>query len=163
MPKCKNCGKDFPNKINIEGQIYNLSGRKFCMDCSPLKGNNTRPYIIQLKEGEAFCVRCQKTKKTSEFYKRKDSGKPFSYCMSCQELVKRLKFEEKLETIIQMYGGACHDCGISYPVPVYEFYSEKGTFSIGRAKNMSLQRLRNELEGYVMLCKNCCALRKWEH
>lgn len=162
MNKCGNCGKEFPNKINIKGQIYSLSGRKFCLDCSPLNSRNTKSYIIQLKENEAFCVYCQMVKKISEFYKRKNTGKAFSYCIQCQERVKKLKFEEKLETLVQIYGGVCHDCKISYPVSVYDFYSDKNIFSISKAKNMSLQKLIEKLNGYIMLCKNCCALRKWE-
>jgi len=115
-----------------------------------------------LKQGKALCVRCHKIKKIKEFYKRRVNGKPFSYCIQCQEEVKKLKFEEKMEIIVQMFGGICQDCGIPYPTPVYEFYADGKTFSVGRAKNMSLQRLMKELEGYVMLCKNCSALRKWE-
>ena len=108
---------------------------------------------------EYFCVCCKKYK--SDFYTRKN-GKPLSYCVECQNLNKNLKFEEKLENIVEMYGGACYDCNISYPVPIYNFYSQEKVFSISKAKNMSLQNIKKELKGYIMLCKNCCALRKWE-
>ena len=69
---------------------------------------------------------------------------------------------EKLERIIQERDGACNDCGIPYPLPVYEFYSENGIFRLNKARNMSLQRLREKVKDYVLLCKNCSAIREWE-
>ena len=161
MPICKNCGEKFPNKISVKGKIRNLSGRKFCTSCSSLDGRNTKSYIIKLKENEAFCIRCQEVKDKTCFYIRKSSGKPFSYCIKCQNDVKKLKFEEKMESIIQLHGGICADCGISFPAPVYEFYLNNVVLSTSMIKNMSLKRLIKKLEGCVMLCKNCCAMREW--
>jgi hypothetical protein len=162
MPICKNCNKEFPNKIIVKSEIFNLTGRKFCPDCSPIGSRNTRSYIVKLQENEAFCIRCKQIKNKDEFYARKNNGKPFSYCIDCQELVKKLKLEEKLERIIQIRGGACQDCGQVFPSPVYDFYSEDNTFHISKARNMSLERLLIELEKYIMICKNCIAIRKWE-
>lgn len=161
MPICKNCKEEFPNKININGQDHILTGRKFCIKCSPLGSKNTRSYIVELKENEAFCVRCQQIKNKNEFYIRKDSGKPFSYCVKCQNKVKMLKLEEKLERIVEERGGICQDCSISYPTPVYEFYSKDNTYQLSRAKNMSLEKLKEELKDYIMLCRNCSAIRQW--
>jgi hypothetical protein len=162
MPICQNCNKEFPNKIIVKDEIFNLTGRKFCPECSPIGSRNTRSYIIKLKENEAFCIRCKQIKNKDDFYARKNNGKPFSYCIDCQELVKKLKLEEKLERIIQIRGGACQDCGQVFPSPVYDFYSEDNTFHISKARNMSLERLLIELEKYIMICKNCIAIRKWE-
>jgi hypothetical protein len=159
---CKNCNEDFPSSIKIDNKIVNLSGRKFCLKCSPLGSKNTRSYIIKLNEDEAYCARCQETKSRSRFYIRKNSGKPFSYCIRCQETVKNLKYEEKLERIVQERSGACNDCGIPYPLPVYEFYSENSIFHLNKARNMSLQRLRDEVRNHILLCKNCIAIREWE-
>lgn len=161
MTKCGNCGKEIPNKINIEGKIYSLTGRKFCPECSPIGKNNTRSYIVDLKSNEAFCARCQQIKSKTEFYLRKKSNRPFSYCIECQNDVKRLKFEEKLEHIVEERGGACTDCGIVYPTPLYEFYSDGKIYQLSKAKNMSLERLKVELKDYIMLCRNCSAMRQW--
>ena len=62
MPICKNCNEEFPNKIKVDGKTYNLSGRKFCLKCSELGARNTRQYIVELKEDEAFCIKCLKIK-----------------------------------------------------------------------------------------------------
>lgn len=161
MPVCKNCGEEFPNKININGQDHTLTGRKFCIKCSEIGGKNTRSYIIELEENEAFCVRCQKIKNKDDFYIRKNSGRPFSYCVECQNKVKILKLEEKLERIIEERGGVCQDCNIPYPTPVYEFYSDNGVYQLSKAKNMSLERIKEELKDYTMLCRNCSAIRQW--
>jgi len=162
MLTCKNCNKNFPSSVKIDNKIINLSGRKFCLECSPLGSRNTRSYIIKLNSNEAYCARCQKIKDKEQFYIRKTSGKPFSYCIICQEEVKNLKYEEKLERMIQERGGVCNDCKIPYPLPVYEFYSENDIFRLSKARNMSLHKLREKVKHYVLLCKNCSAIRKWE-
>lgn len=158
---CQNCGETIPHKIEEDGHKQYLTGRKFCTKCSPLGGRNTRSYIVDLKENEAFCVRCQKIKGKEEFYIRKSSGKPFSYCVKCQNEVKLLKLEEKLERVVEERGGVCQDCGLSYPIPVYEFYSDDRIYQLSKAKNMSLERIKEELQGYTMLCRNCSAIRQW--
>lgn len=163
MPTCKNCKKEFPNRIKIGEQTHNLAGRKFCPACSPIGNRNTRTYIVEVKEGKGFCARCQKIKDVEEFYLRKESGKPFSYCRKCQKEVKELKLREKLDRVVEERNGACYDCGITLPSVIYEFYKNGAIYHISKAKNMSLQRLKEELKDYLMLCKNCCALRKWEN
>ena len=162
MPICQNCKKKFLNKIKKKGKIYNLTGRKFCLECSPLGGRNTRSYIIELKENEAFCARCNQIKDKKEFYLRKNS-KPFSYCRKCQDEVKKIKFEEKLETLIEHFGAICQDCQNSYPIPIYEFFKDGKSYSIGKIKNMSLKRAMIELQGSILLCKNCKAIRDWQN
>ena len=162
MPTCGNCGKDFPNKITINGETKRLSGRKFCPSCSPLGGRNRRSYIVNIPAGKAHCARCGEDKHPDEFHKRPGSGKPLSYCRRCQDAVKILKFEEKLEKAIALKGGACVDCGGVFPTPVFRFLSGDKAFQISKAKNMSWERLQKELETYELFCLNCSAIRKWE-
>lgn len=109
----------------------------------------------------AFCARCHKDMEISNFYARKN-GKPLSYCIECQKEVKILKMQENLERIVEERGGACADCGGVFPMPVYEFYKDGHTYQLSKARNMSLSKLKNELEGSIMLCKNCRAIRDWE-
>jgi len=161
MPVCGNCGKKFPNKIEIEGQTRRLSGRRFCLECSPLDGNNRRSYIVSTAPGKAFCARCQQEKDRGEFHSRKGGNRPLSYCKKCQEIVKRLKFEEKIEKAVAMKGGACADCGNTFPTPVFEFLCDGKELPLSMVKNMSWERFRKMLEGCEMLCRNCGALRAW--
>lgn len=162
MPECRNCGKKFPNKIEIDGQIKRLSGRQFCPECSPFGSNNRRSYIVVTEPGKAFCARCQKPKNRDEFHNRKGGLRPLSYCKECQEAVKHLKFEEKIEKAVALKGGICADCGQIFPAPVFEFHSAGRVFPVSAAKNMSWERLRKILEGHEMVCRNCGALREWE-
>ena len=39
---CRKCGVVIPNWITINGVAKNLRNRKFCLECSPYKGHNTR-------------------------------------------------------------------------------------------------------------------------
>ena len=163
MPICQNCDKEFPNRMKIDNKFRNLSSRKFCPACSPIDSNNTRSYIVELKENEAYCPRCNEIKNKNDFYVRKNNKKPFSYCIECQKQVKNIKFQEKLERVVEERSGVCVDCGICYPITVYEFYSEeKGKYQLSKTKNMSLMKVKDELKNYVMLCLNCCAIRRWE-
>lgn len=109
----------------------------------------------------ALCARCQQEKDISQFYARK-SGKPLSYCIECQKEVKTLKMQENLERIVEERGGACADCGGVYPMPVYDFFKDGKTYQLSKVRNMSLSKIKSELESHEMLCKNCCAIRNWE-
>lgn len=162
MPECRNCGKEFPNKIEVDGQIRRLSGRRFCPECSPLGNNNRRSYIVSTPPGKAFCVRCQHEKDRSEFHSRQGGSRPLSYCKDCQETVKKLKFEEKVEKAVAMKGGICADCGNTFPTPVFEFLHEGRRLPLSMVKNMSWERVQSMLGQCEMLCHNCGSLREWE-
>lgn len=159
---CQNCNREFPAKIEIDGKIYNLLSRKFCTDCSPIGARNTRSYIVELKENESFCPRCGEIKDKSEFYARKNNGKPFSYCKKCQEKVKEIKMKEKIELIVEHFGGCCNDCKNFFPSVVFNFYFDGKIYKISGIRNMSFERAITDLRDYIMLCKNCCEIRKWE-
>jgi hypothetical protein len=107
------------------------------------------------------CARCHEDKNKEEFYTRKN-GKPLSYCISCQKAVKELKLQENMERIVEERGGCCADCQGIYPAPVYEFYKSGKIYQLSKAKNMSLKRIKEELCDFIMLCRNCSAIRKWE-
>lgn len=161
MPICQHCNKEFPDKITIDDKTYSLSSRRFCLICSPLNARNTRSYIIDLKPDESYCPRCNSIKPRKDFYIRHDSNKAFSYCKSCQIEVKELKLREKLEYMVELHKGCCADCGNYYPTPVFNFYLDNNVYQLSKAKNMSLCKLKAALTDYIMLCHNCCAIRKW--
>jgi hypothetical protein len=161
MPKCNNCGKTFPKVIKINGRYLGLNSRKFCTECSPIGGKNTRRYIIELKEGEAFCAHCGHTKNKNEFYKRKYTGQPLSYCIDCQNVIKQVKFEEKLNLIVENRGGECSCCKNSYPISVFDFIKNGKVFKLSKIRNMSTAKILKEIKDCEMMCKNCIAILKW--
>jgi len=156
--KCENCGNTFPTKIKADGRQVRLVGRKFCPDCSPVGGKNRRSYVIKLDDGEGHCARCG-IKPLTAFHLRKN-GLPLSYCKSCQDSVKVLKFKEKLEKLIVLKGGCCQDCGGIFPDTVYEFYNNR-PFQTSKIKHMSIQKALTLLKDHTLLCLNCGAIRNW--
>jgi hypothetical protein len=109
----------------------------------------------------AYCIRCKIIKSIDEFYYRKN-GDPLSYCLYCQKEVKLLKMKENLERITEERGGECGDCLNIYPLNVFDFYKDGEIYQLSKIRNMSLAKIRQELENYEMLCKNCCAMRNWQ-
>lgn len=161
MKNCANCHKEFEDKIVVDGETIWLKSRKFCIECSPLRSGNNRTYIINIPEGMAYCIRCKTLKSMSDFYYRKN-GDPLSYCSSCQKEVKLLKMKENLERIVEERGGSCLDCLNIYPSNVFDFYKDGQTYQLSKIRNMSFSKIKEELENYEMLCKNCCAIRDWQ-
>jgi len=162
MPDCKNCGKKFPNKIKVNDTIIRLAGRKFCPDCSPIGGRNRRSYIINPAPGMAHCVRCEAEKNLDEFHIRPNTGRPLSYCKTCQEDVKRIKLLERIEKAVALWGGACADCQGEFPATVFRFWRRCDQIPLSRGKNMSWERFLKMLEGCELLCLNCGAMREWQ-
>jgi len=161
MPKCRNCGNLFPNQVKENGRIWNLTGRKFCPECSPLGENNRRSYVVRTEPGKAFCARCQRIKDRGEFHNRKGGQKPLSYCQSCSEEVKKLKLLEKIDKGVASKGGVCADCGSLFPACVFEFVRDGKPVTLSGVKNMSWERFEVVLRDCEMLCQNCVAMRKW--
>ena len=52
--RCRNCDKEFPTYMNIDGRVQNLSTRKFCIECSPFNAHNTKAIL----EKKAVCKNC---------------------------------------------------------------------------------------------------------
>jgi|3_EtaG_2_1085321.scaffolds.fasta_scaffold02968_2 hypothetical protein len=157
--KCLNCKSVIPSQIKIKNKIVRLTSRKFCLECSPLGSRNTRQYIIDTKDNESYCPRCQKIKEIGEFYNI--NNRVASYCKLCQQDVKKIKAEEKLHSLIEMKGSICVDCEIVFPTPVYVFYNGKKKFPVSKIQHLSMKKLIEKLENYFLICRNCKAVREW--
>lgn len=156
---CHNCKEIIPSKIKIKNKIIRLTSRKFCLKCSPLGSRNTRQYIIEINDNESYCPRCQEIKKIDEFYNI--NNRIASYCKMCQQVVKKIKAEEKLHNLIELKGGSCVDCGFVYPIPVYIFYDGKQKFPLSKIQHLSINKLTEQLKNYFLVCRNCKAIREW--
>jgi hypothetical protein len=117
-------------------------------------------HIMNDSENTIICARCGLEKERHNFYSR-SNGKPLSYCSLCQKEVKELKLLENLERIVEERGGSCADCNGIFPTPLYEFYKDGQVFQISKAKNMSFQKIKADLNDYIMICRNCSGLRRW--
>ena len=76
------------------------------------------------------------------------------------------KSKEQLDEAVEYLGGACHDCGGKFPLPVYDFHhldpteKEHNLGNILRRKNFS--EIEKELSKCVLLCANCHRIRHFE-
>ncbi len=134
MRPCNNCGCHVPNKMIVDGKPRNLQNRKFCLECSPFGGRNTRRDISTPK--------VLKTRKTT--------------ALAVTRYRQRLK-----QKLIDHKGGRCQRCGYDKPVArVYEFHHRDPAmkeFGISGYLSRSWQTLVTEVEKCDILCRNCHA------
>ena len=74
MRNCPNCNNTVPNRIIIEGKTYNLQKRKYCFECSPFKGHNTKQIHIHKEPSPNSTLQkatCQPKNKQIKMYKTK--------------------------------------------------------------------------------------------
>ncbi len=125
------------------------------------------------------CVVCKQSKEESEYYRysSKNQHSLMLRCKEChkerQQLFRRVnkdhynkqgtdrRTEQKLRAI-NLLGGKCYDCGISYPPCVYDFHHtnplEKDGF-VGSFLHRSWDKVIDEINKCVLLCSNCHRLR----
>ena len=151
MPNiCKECNNDFPNWMEIDGKERNLSSRKFCLDCSPFKGHNTKVDVNAVSKRNAkhnfVCKVCKKD--------RFEKGTNLE-CKSCRGKKRRKKAKKKA---VEYLGGKCQVCNYSECLEALDFHhidiNEK-SFTLSRHWSWSIKRLKEELEKCVLLCCRC--------
>lgn len=146
MPICRNCSKKFPNRATINGVRRNLHSRKFCLECSPYGGRNTKVTLIPKSDlGLRLCKICGNNFKSNRRW----------VCGSCRVKVLRLKNKIKA---IEYLGGCCQKCGWTGHVSGFVFHHTNGEnkeFQIGAYLDKSWERIQNELLKCVLWCANC--------
>lgn len=77
----------------------------------------------------------------------------------CKKHYKSEQRKQRWEYIIQIKGGGCQRCGVSYHYSVYDLHHrepDKKEFSIGSdICNISMEALLEEVEKCDLLCSNC--------
>lgn len=163
MPECRKCLKSFPNRVEIEGKTRVVSGRKFCLDCSPFMAHNTKSNLNYSRPHSLhplyqWCPRCEKPLELEKFYKRSD-GRPTPYCKKCtsewsQERCRSIKAE-----YVAYKGGSCGKCGYSKSLAALDFHHtdpSKKDPDIFRKKSKSVsQDIKRELDKCILVCSNC--------
>jgi len=43
-PVCRECKKEFPNKVKKDGKVWVINHRKHCPECLPLGSKTRKPY-----------------------------------------------------------------------------------------------------------------------
>jgi len=112
------------------------------------------------------CRRCDTTKTSDEFYRRRKGVDLSPYCKACSK-AQALERQRKLKLKAIAYkGGKCEKCGYDKCPGAFDFHhldpSEKD-FGIAQAKQTRWgERLTKELDKCLLLCANCHREAHWE-
>lgn len=150
MPICKKCTEPFPNRVMIAGVQRVLNRRKYCLECSPFGGHNTRRLEAALHQnGERTCKRCN----------RPYGGKRRRMCSSCYNAERRARMSEKVHSIV---GYKCWYCGYGDRKrrPLLNFHhvdsEEKALpLNISNIATYKWTRILAEMQKCALLCNRC--------
>ena len=112
------------------------------------------------------CKRCDTTKTSDEFYRRRKGTDLSPYCRVCskEQTVERQR-ALKLRAIAYK-GGKCEKCGYDKCNAALEFHHLDPTgkdFSISKVKGTAwTEGIKGELDKCVMLCANCHREAHWK-
>ena len=150
MPICEKCNKTFPNWIKIDGVNHNLHKRKYCFECSPFRGHNTK--VLVPKEKVYKCSKCGDTNKEN-FYKRKRT-----ICKNCKNKETALLSKEKRNFAVNYLGGKCTHCGFNKykcSLDIHHINPKMKDKNFTSMRHWSYERIKKELKNCILLCKNC--------
>ena len=155
MNQCLKCGNNIPWRTFNGQRTISLTKRKYCLECSPLYGRNTKK-LISVISGKKRCPRCKTEKRHDEFYVRSD-GRPSVYCKPCtsdESAERKVKFKQRA---IEYKGGSCQRCGFLGQAVCYDFHHRNRKdkeMEISRMKK-SWETAKKELDKCDLLCANC--------
>lgn len=149
--KCKQCGKDVPNRMLIDGKMRATNKRVYCLSCSPFGSHNTKQLHINSTSGDKECVCIQCNRK---YIYRRNASNSTIRCHSCYAKNRRLKIKTDA---VKQKGGKCNICGYNKCITSLDFHhinpAEK-EFGIS-GNNYSIERINNELNKCILVCRNC--------
>lgn len=143
LKACEACGRMFPRRLVINGELRYLYRRRFCLTCSPFGLRNTSKTPPGIAEPEEL----------REFRRRRKNGQSYASQKKRRQARKAL--------LIEMRGGRCEDCGYSDVLGALEFHHRDPVtkeFGVGNWSG-SLERLMAEVEKCDLVCSNCHRLR----
>jgi hypothetical protein len=157
--RCKQCNKEFRQYFRKEGKCYSLSGRKYCLECSPYGQyeKNKKPLV----DGKRQCKGCKEYMILSEFAYHSVKSKDHrlrSYCRPCDS--KRvLEYQRKnKERAVAHLGDKCTICGYCRCLRSLQFHHldpKEKEFTFGNKKWLRWEKMLEELNKCILLCANC--------
>jgi len=157
MPICKNCKKQFPNRIVVEEKEFLVHHRTYCIECNPIgernfwggKRANKSQYVNgkrKLRTREFVCKTCGKAKR----YKTRGLE-----CSSCQS--KRIRNDRK-DKAVEYLGGRCKVCGYNRCRQALVFHhndASKKDFVLSWNWEKAWNIIKKELDKCSLLCNRC--------
>ena len=140
---CKNCGGYIPSRVNVDGKIKKLNGRRYCLSCSPFKGKKFN-YETDRDENRNFhCRLCGQ-----------NTGPRRRMCNICVSRIRRFRAKR---TAVKWLGGKCNRCGWVGDIAAFEFHhpGDNKEFDIGTVSNRAWATIVKELKKCELLCSNC--------
>lgn len=111
----------------------------------------------------SVCTDCKVEINASNGYKKAGTkGRFMSRCKKCFCDYCINRWRERKVKAIKDKGDKCHDCKQTYHFSVYDFHHldpSKKDMAWDRAKMVSDERLKQELDKCILLCSNCHRLR----
>lgn len=164
MPTCLKCNNVFKNLEKINGQIKNLSKRKYCLICSPFNAKNRKKLHLDNSKNETssngttkFCAVCKILKPIDKFYTSK--GKTHLYCASCHNKISGHRLKIFKLQCLEYKGSKCEKCGYQKYPGALEFHHKTEfdkEFEIARVKHCEFnKKITDELDKCSLLCSNC--------
>lgn len=171
MLKCKKCGKEFPNWINIDGKKRNLCKRKFCLECSPFGKHNTRDltksgrkhkilnyHKIYKGEGHArdkygHMRYIRKCRECGQF----KAIRAHEMCATCYQRNLRMKKSKQIKI---EFGGKCVICDYNKCYQALCFHHldpTKKKFQVTGYSTITIEKMRREAKKCILVCANCHA------
>ncbi len=150
MKLCEKCGTEFRTCVKIDGKWRNLNHRKYCLDCSPFGGHNTRNLCKEL----------------SPCHKKTVDGKKIPY-NEWSEIAKKdnrartyWRGKTRKVKLVEMKGGKCQKCGYDKCLRSLSFHhrdrsDKKFQLDSRTIQSKSWDLIKKEVEKCDLLCLNC--------
>lgn len=146
MKKCLKCGREFKNRITINGSIKVINKRKYCLECSPFGLKNTRKLHLPKRDTNANkkCPQCNK-----DFKWNKNN-----VCWTCRSYNRRKTNREKG---IRYLGSKCRCCGnADSDVLTFHHVDRENKYdNLSSLWHSKWNVIELELDKCELLCANC--------
>jgi hypothetical protein len=147
MKYCKKCGNKIPSVAKINEKYQSLTGRTYCLDCSPFGSRNG--YKLR-KEN----TRQGKNKKQCPICKKEFPWTKNSVCSTCRSAIQRWTNRNKAYEVM---GSKCVKCSNDDCDVLTAHHKDKNTkkFELSRGWHLSWKRIEEEVSKCELLCFNC--------
>lgn len=151
MLLCRKCGDRFPSSVKVDGLRRIFSSRKYCLNCSPFGGHNTRRiHVGMAKLGRSLvCKRCRR-----DYVYRRNGSSP-NFCAACNATTRKALVKQKA---VALLGGKCWICGYSRCLAALDFHHldpSSKDFTVSRNANRNWYSVQKELFKCALLCCRC--------